>query len=101
MTFQPGALRCTTYRSDGLVTSRCGSFETIGLPVAVFDPAIAQLLLPGSLIVSSASTSGDGPNHALYGAMISGFGSAPRPPPPPPRPPIAASTSSPIVLTSS
>jgi len=34
-TFRPGACRCTMYQVAGTVYSRCGSFASRGLPLAV------------------------------------------------------------------
>src|SRR5260221_4274314 len=45
MTFQPGAIKCTTYRRDGSASTRCGSFGSSGLPDTVSAPDTAQLLL--------------------------------------------------------
>src|SRR5262245_17539949 len=41
-----GQCKCTSYRKDGNVTGRCGSFASIGLPVFVSRPEMTQLLLP-------------------------------------------------------
>ena len=99
------------YRSDGLVTSRCGSLATTGLPVADSAPLTTQLLLPGSL--TDRRSDRRGPLHPAWrppvrgqdrpapagragsrsavstAGRISGFGA------PPPR--VAAITSSPMM----
>src|SRR6476659_9015653 len=47
------------YRSEGLAIARCGSLETIGLPVGdIFGPT-TQLLLPGSVTASTGSVRRD------------------------------------------
>src|SRR2546426_102893 len=47
VTFKPGALRCTVYQIAGTLNSRCGSLASIGFPLAVCLPAIAQAFEPG------------------------------------------------------
>ena len=49
ITSQPGATRCTQYRSDGAVIARCGSFANNGCRDNVLAPLTTQLLLPSSL----------------------------------------------------
>ena len=46
-TSRPGAWRCVMYQMPGSEYSRCMSFESSGLPEAVWLPAMAQALEPG------------------------------------------------------
>ena len=41
-----GELSCITNQIEGRLSPRCGSFASIGFPVADFAPETAQLLLP-------------------------------------------------------
>src|ERR1039458_3269228 len=45
-TSRPGACRCAMYQIPGSEYSRCISFESSGLPDAVWLPAMAQALDP-------------------------------------------------------
>src|SRR5215831_10772954 len=48
-TLKSGVLNCISYQREGRLSPRCGSLHMIGLPLFVFVPATAQLLLPLSL----------------------------------------------------
>src|ERR1041385_1159832 len=45
-TFQPGAVRCTSYQREGAGIARWGSFARSGFPLTDLDPLTTQPLLP-------------------------------------------------------
>ena len=60
------------YRSDGLVTPRCGSFATMTCPLAVSRPLIAQLLLPGESSRAPRLSETRASSQPSYGATSGG-----------------------------
>ena len=53
----PGARRCSSIQAPGCTASRCGSFASSGLPVAVREPATTQSFDPCAFGRGSSSSS--------------------------------------------